>query len=123
MGNLFSRSRSPPAAPNPSVAEIEARNLAEKATRDAQAAKELAEKIQNDALAESQRMQARLDAVTGEAAEAEEDARRMRDAIIASESRARAAQAAAEAAAATQQEAFEAGQGGVRTSETDHRRS
>ncbi|KAI6034835.1 interferon-inducible GTPase-domain-containing protein [Pisolithus orientalis] len=100
------RSRSPPAAPNPSVAEIEARNLAEKATRDAQAAKELAEKIQNDALAESQRMQARLDAVTGEAAEAEEDARRMRDAIIASESRARAAQAAAEAAAATQQEAL-----------------
>ncbi|KAI6152462.1 interferon-inducible GTPase-domain-containing protein [Pisolithus tinctorius] len=98
MGNLFSRGSSPPAAPNPSVAEIEARNLAEKATRDAQAAKELAEKIQNDALAESQRMQARLDAVTGEAAEAEEDARRMRDAIIASES--------PEAAAATQQEAL-----------------
>ncbi|KAI6045814.1 interferon-inducible GTPase-domain-containing protein [Pisolithus marmoratus] len=105
MGGLFSKRRTPPAAPNPSVAEIEAKNRAEQATRDAQAANELAEKIQREALERSQRMQASLDAVIAEAAAAREDAQRMRDMMTASEDRAKAAQAAAEAAAASQQEA------------------
>ncbi|KAI6146153.1 interferon-inducible GTPase-domain-containing protein [Pisolithus tinctorius] len=107
MGNPFSKRREPPAARNPSVAEIEARNRADKAIRDAQAAKELADKIRNDALEESRRMDARLDEANRKAERADEDARRLRDAIIASESRATAAaQAAASAAAATQQEAL-----------------
>ncbi|KAI6115188.1 hypothetical protein EDD16DRAFT_1595594 [Pisolithus croceorrhizus] len=49
-------------------------------------------------------MQAHLDAVAKVAVKACEDAQRMRDAMIESEDRAKAAQAAAEAAAATQQE-------------------
>ncbi|KAI6120403.1 interferon-inducible GTPase-domain-containing protein [Pisolithus croceorrhizus] len=104
MGGLFSRSRTPPAAPNPSVAEIEAKNRAEQAKRDAEAAKALAEKVRREALEQSQRMEANLKAVTAAADAARQDAQKTRDAMVASENRAKAAQEAAAAAAATQQE-------------------
>ncbi|KAI6034696.1 interferon-inducible GTPase-domain-containing protein [Pisolithus microcarpus] len=104
MGGLFSKRRTPPAAPNPSVAEIEARNQAEQAKRDAQAAKALAEKVQREASERSQKMQESLKALTAEATAARDGAQKMRDAMVASENRAKAAQAAAAAAAATQQE-------------------
>ncbi|KAI6013679.1 interferon-inducible GTPase-domain-containing protein [Pisolithus microcarpus] len=104
MGGLFSKRRTPPAAPNPSVAEIEARNQAEQAKRDAQAAKALAEKVQREASERSQKMQESLKALTAEATAARDGAQKMRDAMVASENRAKAAQAAAAATAATQQE-------------------
>ncbi|KAI5984952.1 interferon-inducible GTPase-domain-containing protein [Pisolithus albus] len=104
MGGLFSKARTPPAASNPSVAEIEAKNRAEQAKRDAQAAKELAEKVQREALERSQKMQESLKALAAEAAAARDGAQQMRDAMVASENRAKAAQAAAASASAKQQE-------------------
>ena len=101
MGSWFSRGE--PDAPNPSIADIEARDRAnaarEQAERDAQAAREEADRTRRAAEEERQRAQALHEKAIKAAEQAQEETRKMMADMAEAERRAAQARADAEAAA------------------------
>ena len=108
MGSWFSRSSEPPAAANPSVEDIEARNRAiaaqKKAEEDAQAAREEADQVRRDAEADRLRAQALQVEANNAAEKLRVETRKMMEEMAEAERRAVQARAEAEAAALASRE-------------------
>ncbi|KAH7887342.1 interferon-inducible GTPase-domain-containing protein [Phlebopus sp. FC_14] len=105
MGGLFSRHRDPPAAPNPSIADIEARQRAEaalkRAEEDAQRSRELAEQIRRDYEEDRKRARERQEEADKAARLAQEQTQKTMMDMVEAERAAIAAKAQADVAAAS----------------------